>query len=982
MYHIHLGRFDFCHSVEHDGESATSFREVILLPTSGCVQWSHDHRALSIAVAGRDADGDSVSRTPQYSAIRIISHRMFTAVAQKSLADAEKYFDEHLEQNDYYSAGEIRPGQWIGAGADRLGLKQNVTREQFHPLCENRNPQNNNRLTQRQKKEDKRRVFYDFTCSAPKSVSVLAVTLNDERLVVAHEESARIAFRELETFAATRVRKQGSQRDRTTGNLIAAAFTHTSSRALDPLLHTHFTVFNATFDDREKCWKALQAGGMYDAIRYGTAVYRNELAKRVRQIGYQITPAKHGFEIEGVSDEVLKRFSKRSQEVEKAVREIEQRLGHKLSNNAVALAVHQSRGRKIKGISTTEVREQQLAQLQPDELEALQKLTTTVQRTGQPHIAGLESQTLNYAVAHVFERKSVVPEHELLGVALAQRLGEIDLPTLKAAVKDSAELVKSERGLSTRQILATELDLIQTVNAGCNAVAPLHPGYRPAGWLGEDQQRAIYHVLRTCDRITGLRGLAGTGKTTALREMVAACADVKIEPLFCAPTAAATDVLRKEGFEAVTLQSLLLTKPALSARQLVVLDEAGAVGIDDMKRLFDLARDARVVLSGDTGQHASVVRGDALRILEQHSDFQSGQLTRIRRQRKAEYRNAVELAAQRRTAEAFAQLERIGAIVESSNDNLYDKAAQSYLKALDQYQSALLVAPTWNEIQAVTEKVRDALKASGRLVGEEKEFQVFDSLSWTEAQKQDAWQYRPGMAILFHRSKAGFKKSESAEVLAIENDLLKLRHADGVERVFPLGASPACFDVGETRKLTVAVGDKLLLQANAPRKQFINGELVDVKAIQGGALVLADGRVIPQNYRTFTHGYAVTSHAAQGKTVDEVLVVASSRSLPAVHQQQFYVSISRGRERCQVFTDDVERLRSHVTHSSERLAAVEVVPRVGRHKFIQRVLERGHRFLKHFRQRVAQSHSLRKGIEHIRETSYEHQRQFRRSISV
>jgi len=62
-------------------------------------------------------------------------------------------------------------------------------------------------------------------------------------------------------------------------------------------------------------------------------------------------------------------------------------------------------------------------------------------------------------------------------------------------VKYSADLVKTERGFSTRQILTTELDLIQTVNAGCDAVAPLHPGYRPAAWLGEDQQRAIYHVL-------------------------------------------------------------------------------------------------------------------------------------------------------------------------------------------------------------------------------------------------------------------------------------------------------------------------------------------------------------------------------------------------------------------------------------------------------------------------------------------------------
>ena len=99
----------------------------------------------------------------------------------------------------------------------------------------------------------------------------------------------------------------------------------------------------------------------------------------------------------------------------------------------------------------------------------------------------------------------------------------------------------------------------------------------------------------------------------------------------------------------------------------MVLDEAGAVGMDDMKRLFDCARDARIILSGDTGQHASVARGDALRILERHSDFKSGQLTAIRRQRKAEYRKAVELAAQKRTVEAFAQLERMGAVAEFSD---------------------------------------------------------------------------------------------------------------------------------------------------------------------------------------------------------------------------------------------------------------------------------------------------------------------------
>jgi conjugative relaxase-like TrwC/TraI family protein len=467
---------------------------------------------------------------------------MFSAVSHKNLAEAESYFDEHLAQNDYHAAGEIRPGQWIGAGAERLGLNQTVTREHFHALCENKNPETGERLTQRQQKENMRRVFFDFTCAPPKSVSLLAVTMDDQRLVEAHEESARIAFRELEAFAATRVRKQGNQRDRTTGNLVAAAFVHDSSRELDPQLHTHFTVFNATSDETERCWKALQAGGMYDAIRYGTAVYRNELAKRIQQIGYRIQPAKHGFQIEGVSDEVMHRFSKRARQRDQVVQEMELKLGRKLTNNEISHAVHQSRAKKLKGISSAEVRERQVAQLQPDELQALQKLVASVQRSGQPRIAGLENHVLNYAVAHLFERKSVVPEHELLNVALSQRLGEVDLSNLKQAVKHSSELVKTERGFSTKKILATELDLIQTVNAGCDAVAPLHPGYKPAEWLGEDQQRAIYHVLRTSDRITGLRGLAGSGKTTALRELVSACKEAKVEPLFCAPTAAATDV--------------------------------------------------------------------------------------------------------------------------------------------------------------------------------------------------------------------------------------------------------------------------------------------------------------------------------------------------------------------------------------------------------------------------------------------------------
>jgi ATP-dependent exoDNAse (exonuclease V) alpha subunit len=235
------------------------------------------------------------------------------------------------------------------------------------------------------------------------------------------------------------------------------------------------------------------------------------------------------------------------------------------------------------------------------------------------------------------------------------------------------------------------------------------------------------------------------------------------------------------------------------------------------------------------------------------------------------------------------------------------------------------------------------------------------------------------MAIHFHRTTHGFDKNETVSVVAVENDSLKVQHTDGSENIFPLGAGIAC-DVGERRKLRIAAGDKLLLQANTAGKRFINGELVEVRAIQGDSVVLADGRVIPADYRTFTHGYAVTSHAAQGKTVDEVLLVASSRSLPAINQEQFYVSISRGRERCQIFTDDSELLRLHVTHSSARLAAVEAMPQ---RDFLQTILQRGNRFLKRFRQRIKQAIST----ETTKRSSYEikpneHQRQSTHRIGV
>ncbi|MBK8001296.1 MAG: relaxase domain-containing protein [Verrucomicrobia bacterium] len=874
---------------------------------------------------------------------------MFTVIAQKNLSDAKRYFDEHLSRNDYYAAEEIRPGKWLGQGVERLGLTagHEVERGAFESLCENRHPCTGVRLTLRRNAHNSRRVFYDFTCSAPKSVSILAVTFNEERLIDAHEAAVVIAFRELEAFAASRVRKGGRQDNRTTGNLLGARFTHTTSRALDPQLHTHCTVFNATFDETERTWKALQAGAMYDAIRYATEVYRNELARRIHTLGYRTIPAEHGFQIYGVSEPVLQRFSKRSAQKNEAIRELEQKLGRQLTNDEIAHAVHRSRDRKVNDITSTKVRERHLSELSPDELQALAGLRTSANEQRAESQSTDESQSVAHAVAHVFERKSVAAEHELLEAALAHGHGEVELTALKTVLRQNPDLIVTEKGYSTREILMMELALIAAVTHGKSAVAPLNFDYSPANWLGPDQQTAMCHVLQSADRITGIRGLAGTGKTTVLRELNTACEKAGYALRFCAPTGAATEILRKEGFHAVTLESFLREDGRQSAsKSIVVLDEAGAVGVDDMMRLLSLG--VRVILSGDTGQHGSVKRGDALRLIEEHSPYTFGHLTQIRRQRRGDYRRVVELAAKKQTAVAFAELERLGDIIELSRDNVYRAAAEAYVSAVTERKSALLVAPTWAEIEAVTSQVRAGLKIRRRLGAEEKEVRVFDSLSWTEAQKRDPRRYRAGQLLRFHKAAGGFARDESVEIVGVAEGSLRVRRTDGSEKILLLKRDTkvvpgiACFDVGESKTVNVAAGDKLLLQANRSRR-FVNGELVEVRSVQGGIIALTDGRVLPSDYNTFTHGYAVTSHAAQGKTVDAVFVLASSRSILAVHREQFYVSISRGRDEARVFTDDKELLRRHVTNSSVRLAAIEVVRELTKRRLLSLVREVAHR---------------------------------------
>jgi len=281
---------------------------------------------------------------------------MLTAKAQYNLANAENYFREHLSTGDYYTEGKQVAGMWFGAGAARLKLRGDVGLDDFLKLCRNVNPNTDELLTQRMKVN--RRVFYDFTLSPPKSVSIVALVAGEMRVEKAHERATISALRELEKFAAARVRKNGASNYRNTRNIVGAVFRHDASRALDPHLHCHCIIFNATHDKTERQWKALETYEMLQAAKFAENVYYHELAQELRRLGYELQNNKRGdFEINGMPQKLIERFSKRHSEIDKETRELLEKEPDKRGQNLNEIReriAHDRRARKSKTLGAND----------------------------------------------------------------------------------------------------------------------------------------------------------------------------------------------------------------------------------------------------------------------------------------------------------------------------------------------------------------------------------------------------------------------------------------------------------------------------------------------------------------------------------------------------------------------------------------------------------------------------------------------------
>jgi conjugative relaxase-like TrwC/TraI family protein len=825
---------------------------------------------------------------------------------------------------DYYSEGQEMQGMWGGIGAKRLGLSGVVEQSAWNDLCDNRQPGASDTLTLRRKAE--RRVGYDFNFHVPKSVSLLYSLSNDERILTAFRESVDDTMRDMESEMKTRVRINGSNEDRTTGNMLWGQFVHVTARPVngvpDPHLHAHCFVFNTTFDKQERRWKAGQFAALKRDAPYFEAVFHARLADKLGHLGLRSHRTKTGWEIEGISPSALAKFSRRTALIEdeakeKGITDAEEKseLGAK------------TRERKQKAMSIDELRALWRAQLTPDERADIERVREKIsgEALGDGEEASAAREAVDLAIEHCFERESVVPERKVLAAALKGAVGKASVAAVEQEWK-RRDLLTAERNgrrvVTTRAVLAEEDHMIGFARAGRGSRPALAEGTQECNrpWLNADQRKAVRHVLESRDRVILIRGAAGVGKTSMMKEAVEAIEAGGTKVFTFAPSAEASrGVLKEEGFASADTVARLLVDRNLQKEikgQVLWLDEAGLLGTRTMAQVFDLAerQDARVILSGDRRQHGAVERGAALRLLETEAGLIPAEIKEIMRQ-KGEYKRAVEDLSEERTEEGFKRLDGMGWIKEVDHENRYKTMAADYIENISQGKTALVVSPTHAEGKRIGDEIRHSLRRLGKLGEKQQAFTVLTNANLTVAERRDAMNYMAGDVVEFHQNAKGYGKGER---LVVGDALPPLAQAER-------------FQLFHTATLSLSPGDLIRIThggktVDKEQHDLRNGAIYTVKGFKpNGDIQLTNGWNISKDFGHFTHGYVTTSHTSQGKTVDRVIIGQSSASFPASSREQFYVSVSRGRENATIYTDDRAALLQAVNQSDERLSATEMV---------------------------------------------------------
>ncbi|MDO9443161.1 MAG: MobF family relaxase [Beijerinckiaceae bacterium] len=888
--------------------------------------------------------------------------------ALTSSAQASSYY----EADDYYADGGLSPSEWSGKGAEELGLSGDVDRDQFRELLDGKI--RDQQLGTFRDGQLEHRPGWDVTLSAPKSVSIMAEVAGDRRLIEAHGEAVKTALAHVEThMAATRVRHGGAVTREATGNLIVASFQHGTSRAQDPQLHTHNVIMNAT-QGEDGSWRSLEPRAIYQLQKQIGAIYRQELAVKVRELGYEIETAKESmFEIKCVSADVMAAFSTRSAEIEAA-------LGERGKSREAASAAE-------KQFAALDTRQAKVA---ADQLSLVADWRQTADRAGfssearMALVSEAKSCTLSAtgladhvkaaerAVAHAADKLgerqsvfSVAALHEEAGRVGLGRVSYAQIGAAIAAASARGELVDRTfldrrgaefAGLTTRHNIEAETRSLRIEADGRGAFAPIASPLAAAkavavasrqaerdgfSW-NADQRTATEQLLTSRNRITAVQGYAGTAKTTTVLATFAREAEARgVSVVALAPTASAAMVLGEAlGTRGDTVARHMLSPEASASGPPAawIVDEASLLSARDTARLFDLAEqhNARVVLVGDVKQLGSVEAGAAFAQL-QTAGMETAKLGEIVRQTNTATKEAVLASIEGNAKKALAALDRGGgAIIEGSDRAERFAAIADRYAALDKASRArtLVIEPSREGRDVLTADIRQALIRSGALRGPAVTVESLVNRGLTRAEARDPLSYDRGDVVRFSQDYAdkGVARGEAFRVEGVDpvKAAVALRSEDGRAvdwRLRQWGAGKV--QVFEAQRLELRVGDGIRFTRNDREAGRVNGARVEVTAVDAATktATVRSARGQVQTLRLDTardrhiaHGYVDTAFAAQGRTADHVIVHADSRATNLVDQKSFYVGISRAKQSATIFTNDRAKLVSSI---NERAGTVQ-----------------------------------------------------------
>lgn len=869
---------------------------------------------------------------------------MLRIIPSRSAAQAKSYFSDALTKSDYYTNDQELLGQFRGKLAERLGLAGPTTKEAFFALCENKDPQTGKPLTPRTNEE--RLTGWDANWHAPKSVSLLHALSKDNHILNAFQASVTETMQDIEKDIKTRIRKGGKHDDRETGEILWAEFVHQTARPVkghvpDPHLHIHAYVFNQTWDETEKRFKAAKVREVFRSKAYYQARFQKRLADRLVNLGYQVRRTKNSFEIVGIPQAVIDHFSKRTDEIGRAAKD--QGITDVKALDALGA---KTRSKKQKGLTMAELKTDWKRQLQTITKELNLNLYAPIRfAPAKSKEAMKPKEAIDHTLSHSFERVSVMAERKLVAEAYRHAIGEVgvSLKDIENEFAKDGRLLRIQQGeqslCTTHTILKEEKRMIDLARGGHGKFMPLYD-HAPSVKLEGQQAEAVKHILTASNMVSIVKGAAGVGKTYMMKEAVALIEKTGKKVIAVAPTSQASrGVLVQDGFKEAETVAALLTDKKLQEKlqnQVLWVDEAGLLGVQDTIKLLELAKEknARVIFGGDTRQHSAVVRGDALRILNTVGGIRAAEVSKIRRQKdNSQYLAAVQELANGNVKSGFEKLDAMLAIKEVDPANAKAELVKDYMEVVKKKKSALIISPTHKGGEVVTEAIRTELRKA-RMLGE-KEINLlrYMNLNLTEAEKNDSRNYNVGQVVQFHQNVKGIKRGSSWAVSEIKDENVLIVSKDGGNAILPRNKAKD-YSVYALKPLALSKGDKVRITQNGfddKKKRLNNGMALDVVSVSKTGKILLRNKEskttysIPRDFGHINHAYCMTSHASQGKTVDSVFVWQPAATFSATDAKQFYVSCTRGKTQAVIYTDDKKELLAHASELGDRQSALELV---------------------------------------------------------